>query len=157
MQDDFDTPQDLYVHTSSGCFLFVKRDALRVLSDRWDPRLCGIAWSNGAGNANSDYETRYTLLGMPASGKTSFRMRCADDTFLETYVRTVGVEVSQRVCKLKGGRVVMMLHLADGPGSGSNVTISDLLKHSDGICLVFDFSQRATFDALAEILEGARA
>lgn len=112
-----------------------------------------MAWET---QPNSDYETRYTLLGLPASGKTTFRMRCADDAFLEAYVPTVGVDESQRVCKLNDDSVVMMLHLADGPGTGSNATISGLLKHSDGICLVFDFTQRATFDALAEILEGAR-
>ena len=106
--------------------------------------------------ANSDYETRYAILGLPASGKTTFRVRCADDAFLETYVPTVGMDESQRVCKLKHDRVVMMLHLADGPGTGSNATITGLLKHSDGICLVFDFTQRASFDALAEILQGAR-
>lgn len=104
----------------------------------------------------SDYEVRYAIIGASAAGKTAFRMRCTDGIFIDTYVPTVGVDESQRVCKFDDGRVVMLLRLIDGAASGSATWIS-ALKRSDGLCLVFDFAQRSTFDQLGEILQGARA
>ena len=89
------------------------------------------------------FRFKLLLLGEPATGKSAITQRWADNTFSEEYAATIGMDFH---AKDLGGLVVDVWDISGHP------EFMDMRRHfyteTRGICLVYDITVRATFDAL---------
>lgn len=98
----------------------------------------------------SDHAMRFAIIGSPNVGKTAFRMRAADDIFLDAYIPTMGLETASRVCHIGNGDKIIHLHFADGPGAIADGRLRSMIKHVDGYFVMFSVTDRASFEAVED-------
>ena len=88
---------------------------------------------------------RYKLIvvGEPTSGKSALIRRWAEDSFNTKYEATVGVDF---YAKNLGGVVVNVWDMSGHPEFFE--VRNEFYKDCQGLCLLFDMTNRRTFDAL---------
>ena len=93
------------------------------------------------------------LLGNSAVGKTSFINKYAKDTFDDNYLTTIGIDFVLKNIKLKTGEEIT-LRLYDTAGQETYRAISyNLVKSADGIILMYDITDRISYDEINEWIE----
>ena len=89
------------------------------------------------------------VLGDSGVGKTCLWMRYTDDTFNYHMVSTIGVDFKTKIIKLEGKDV--KLHIWDTCGQEKFRTLTrNFYKQIDGVLLIYDISNRQTFDNIRE-------
>ena len=87
------------------------------------------------------------MFGEPKVGKTQILFRFANDVFDINYISTIGVDFKVKISEMDGSRV--RLEIWDLAGQPRFQTIiSSYFRGIDGAMLVFDMTDRSTFDAL---------
>ena len=85
-------------------------------------------------------------LGDKAVGKSSFIAKYMNNTFSENHVTTVGIDFITKNYRLPNEKEIK-LFFYDTAGQEKYRSISfNLLKNADGILLMYDISNRLTFD-----------
>ncbi len=102
----------------------------------------------------SDSEEAITImiLGNSQVGKTSFILRFVENTFQSTYLSTVGIDF--KVKNINLGDKEYKLILYDTAGQERYKSLApNLIKNACGIILVYDITNKSSFDSIPEIME----
>ena len=92
-----------------------------------------------------DYLLKMLIIGDSGTGKSSIVLRECDDTFTDTFISTIGVDFKIKTVE-KNGKVIKM-QIWDTAGQERFRTItSSYYRGSQGIFLIFDLTDKETFD-----------
>jgi Ras-related protein Rab-1A len=91
---------------------------------------------------------KVVIIGDTAVGKSSLLLRFADDAFTESYISTIGVDFRFKQLNLSGHIVKMQMWDTAGQERFRTIT-SAYYRAADGIVIVYDVCNRASFDDIA--------
>ncbi|KAK4353949.1 hypothetical protein RND71_026143 [Anisodus tanguticus] len=109
----------------------------------------------------SDYLFKLLLIGDSGVGKSCLLLRFADDTYLESYISTIGVDFKIRTVEQDGKTIklqIVRLHLAflfkwDTAGQERFRTItSSYYRGAHGIIVVYDVTDQESFNNVKQWL-----
>jgi len=96
-----------------------------------------------------DYQFKVIVVGDPSVGKTSLILKYTDNAFRRSYVPTLGIHVSNKIFKLKGS--IIQLVLWDLGGQERFETLRKrAFKGSDAVFLVFDLTNPDSFQNISK-------
>uniref|UniRef100_A0A914EE20 Uncharacterized protein n=1 Tax=Acrobeloides nanus TaxID=290746 RepID=A0A914EE20_9BILA len=102
--------------------------------------------------AEYDYLFKLLIIGDSGVGKSCLMLRFADDTFMESYISTIGVDFKIRTMELQGK--VVKLQIWDTAGQERFRTItSSYYRGAHGIVVVYDITDRESFDNVRQWLQ----
>lgn len=107
-----------------------------------------------------DYLAKIILLGPSGTGKSCLLHRLINSTFRTLSSQTIGVEFASKIVKVGEGarRKRIKLQLWDTAGTERFRSVSrSYYRGAAGALLVYDISNRGTFDGLRTFLDDARA
>jgi Ras-related protein Rab-8A len=110
---------------------------------------------------NTDVKTDYSLkvltIGESAVGKTCLLMRFTDNKFLKVHLTTIGIDYKTKFFKTTSGYSVR-LKVWDTAGQERFRTVTQqYYKGADGILLVYDITDRGTFDKVKDWVKQIQA
>jgi small GTP-binding protein len=107
-------------------------------------------------NANTDFAFKILLLGDSSVGKTCFLKRYTDNTFQDAYLSTIGFDFKFKFVTLDNGKTVKV-QLWDTAGQERFRTIAkSYYKGAHGIILIYDVTNRKTYDNIKKWLNQIR-
>jgi Ras-related protein Rab-1A len=92
---------------------------------------------------------KLVLIGDTGVGKSCLLMRVADDTFVETFITTIGVDFRFRVLRIGDKKVKLQIWDTAGQERFRTIT-SAYYRSGDGVIIVYDVGKRETFDHVRE-------
>merc|ERR1711874_641300 len=92
-----------------------------------------------------DHLFKLVLIGDSGAGKSSLLLRFADDTFTENYITTIGVDFRFKTIPVDNKSVKLQIWDTAGQERFRTIT-SAYYRGADGIVLVFDVTDRESFD-----------
>ena len=93
-------------------------------------------------------EIRIIILGNSAVGKTSFIIKYTENKFTPEHISTLGVDIKKKEVKLKNGKD-FLLKIFDTAGEERFKSVSNnFIKKADGIIIMYDITDRASFEAI---------
>ncbi|XP_033107870.1 ras-related protein Rab-13-like [Anneissia japonica] len=95
------------------------------------------------------------VLGDSGVGKTRLVRRFVEDTFIQRYVATVGVDFRSKAVKIGGKELVLQIWDTAGQERFRSMTTT-IFRGAEGAILVYDVSSKATFDHLDDWIESIR-
>ena len=96
------------------------------------------------------------LLGDSSVGKTCFLMRYTDNTFQEIHMSTIGLDYKLKNVQLDEGKIVK-IQIWDTAGQDRFRSITkNYYKGAHGIILLYDVTNRKTFDNVRDWVEQIR-
>jgi small GTP-binding protein len=96
------------------------------------------------------------ILGNSSVGKTSFIHKYVKNDFKDSYKNTIGIDYCSRNMKLPTGEE-FEIFFYDTAGQEKYKSISfNLIKKADGILLLYDISERSSFDAINQWIESIK-
>jgi len=110
-----------------------------------------------------DHLFKLVLIGESGAGKSCLLLRFADDAFTESYITTIGVDFRFKTIKVNDGNggsndTNIKLQIWDTAGQERFRTItSAYYRGADGIILVYDVSDRQSFQKVDEWLTEVQA
>eukprot|EP00727_Mastigamoeba_balamuthi_P001443 m51a1_g11296 putative ras-like gtp-binding protein ypt1 (207) ;mRNA; r:59738-61105 len=105
--------------------------------------------------AEYDYLFKFILVGDSGVGKSCFMIRFADDTFIETFICTVGVDFKIRTLELLGKTVKLQIWDTAGSERFRSITTA-YYRGADAVIVMYDVSARSSFDGLKTWLDGVK-
>ena len=97
------------------------------------------------------------ILGDPSVGKSCFLIRYTEDTFQDVYLSTIGMDCKYKNVDLENGESIR-LQLWDTAGQDRFRSITrNLYKGAAGIILIYDVTNRKTFESIKNWVESIRA
>ncbi|MHA1584180.1 MAG: GTP-binding protein [Promethearchaeota archaeon] len=113
------------------------------------PVLALEAHMRGGRLPEGSFQSKVIILGDPLVGKTSLIRRFVDNKFGESYVSTIGVDISRKLMKLSEQSSVN-LSLWDVGGQAQNMSPyrKRFYQGANFAFLVFDITRKKTFDNL---------
>lgn len=98
----------------------------------------------------TDYSLKILTIGESAVGKTNLLLRFTDNKFLKTHLTTIGIDYKSKVIKTSSNHTVK-LKIWDTAGQErfKNIT-QQYYKGANGILLVYDITERNSFDKVKE-------
>ena len=102
---------------------------------------------------SSEYELLYKFLiiGDSGVGKSCVLVRFADDTFSSSFISTIGVDFKIKTLEIGGKTVKLQIWDTAGQERFRTIT-SSYYRGSHGVILVYDITDRRTFDHLNDWL-----
>ena len=96
------------------------------------------------------------ILGNSSVGKTSFIHKYVKNDFKDSYKNTIGIDYCSRNMKLPTGEE-FEIFFYDTAGQEKYKSISfNLIKKADGILLLYDISERSSFDDINQWIENIK-
>lgn len=95
-----------------------------------------------------DLEIKLLTLGDSGVGKTSLLMRYADDSFSESFITTIGIDIKFRYLEIDGKTVKVQVYDSAGQERFRSITTS-FYRRANGLLLVYDVTDRASFEHIA--------
>lgn len=109
----------------------------------------------------SDVEThpipkaRILILGETRVGKSSFIRRLTGFKFMSQYSPTIGIDYAQKQFEVDG--IQMLVHFWDISGDDSYFEVrNEFYSDSDGFLLIFDLTDRSSFNQIGRWIEEGR-
>jgi small GTP-binding protein len=102
--------------------------------------------------AKKDMQIKLLLLGDMAVGKTSLMMRLTDDEFNLNIIGTAGIDLKKKTLNVEGEDVKVLIYDTAGHDRFRLIAKSQY-KGSNGIVLIYDVTDRKTFDNVAKWME----
>ena len=97
------------------------------------------------------------ILGDPSVGKSCFLIRYTEDTFQDVYLSTIGMDCKYKKVDLENSESIR-LQLWDTAGQDRFRSITrNLYKGAAGIILIYDVTNRKTFESIKNWVESIRA
>ena len=92
------------------------------------------------------FEAHIITLGDSKVGKTSLIIRYMDNSFVETYLSTLGIDSRQKNIKLSNGEEIRV-KITDSAGEERFRALSaNYIKKANGILLIYDITNRESFN-----------
>ena len=93
------------------------------------------------------------VLGNGSVGKSSIIIKYIDNKFSLNYLTTLGLDFKQKKMKLKNGKQIS-LKIFDTAGQERYKSVSiSFIKKADGVLLIYDISNRSSFDAINDWIQ----
>ena len=102
-------------------------------------------YSTAKGNDDYEFIFKVLLLGNSNVGKSSLFLRFVDDIWNDTFVPTIGVDFKIKTFDIDEKKIKMQIWDTAGQERFRSLT-RGYLRESDGIFLVFDLSDKQSFD-----------
>eukprot|EP00826_Nyctotherus_ovalis_P046423 TRINITY_DN5244_c0_g1_i1.p1 TRINITY_DN5244_c0_g1~~TRINITY_DN5244_c0_g1_i1.p1 ORF type:complete len:207 (-),score=61.08 TRINITY_DN5244_c0_g1_i1:159-779(-) len=99
-----------------------------------------------------DFLFKLVLIGDASVGKSCILVRFADDTFTENYITTIGVDFRFRTLRIDKKSVKLQIWDTAGQERYKTIT-SAYYRGADGIIVVFDLTDKESFDHVEEWLK----
>ena len=107
-------------------------------------------------NTKQAIEIKLLTLGDTSVGKSSFIIKFIDDKFSYNYIATMGLDFKQKIIELDNGELVK-LRIFDTAGQERFKSISiNFIKKADGILLLYDVTNRSSFESVNKWVESIR-
>ena len=88
-------------------------------------------------------------LGNSLVGKTSFMLRFTEDTFRDICLPKIGMDYRERYLKLPNNKEYC-INFYDTAGQERYMSLAfDIIKKADGVILMYDLTQRNTFEGVS--------
>jgi len=98
--------------------------------------------------ADYDFLIKVIVAGNSGVGKSSLLQQYVDKTFTDQFIATIGVDFKIKSTMLKSGKKAK-LQLWDTAGQERfRSIVASYWRGADGVLLVFDVTERASFDAV---------
>ena len=107
-------------------------------------------------NKDSFYKINIFILGNAGVGKTCFILKYINNFFQTNYLNTIGIDLMAKTITLPSGEQVK-IGFYDTAGEERFRAISfNLIKIADGIILMYDISDKSSFEAIPGWLDSIR-
>lgn len=103
-------------------------------------------------SSDYDYLLKLLLIGDSGVGKSCLLLRFADDSYSESYISTIGVDFKIRTITVDGKMVKLQIWDTAGQERFRTIT-SSYYRGAHGIMVVYDCTDRASFDNLKQWME----
>lgn len=100
-----------------------------------------------ARNDTFDMQFKLLTIGDSGVGKTSLLVRYANDSFSPTFITTIGIDFKIKNIDIDGTKVRLQVWDTAGQERFKTITTT-YFRGSSGILMVYDVSQRHTFDSI---------
>jgi len=118
-------------------------------------RAAGVSSSSLSSSSSSSTSSsadiaqiKLLLIGDSSVGKTSLLLRYCDDKFSPNFVATIGIDFKVKQLSIDGAQVRAQLWDTAGQERFRTITTS-YFRGAHGILVVFDLSQRSSFESVA--------
>ena len=102
------------------------------------------------------YEGKIITLGDSQVGKTCLIYRFADNTFIDSYLSTIGIDSKSKVVKLDKDRKIKLI-VYDTAGQERFKSLSaNYIKKADGILIVYDVTNKQSFINVENWIKSAK-
>lgn len=98
-------------------------------------------------DSTHDHLFKLLIIGDSGVGKSSILLRFCDDEFNEKQASTIGVDFKTKILQLRGKKLKLALWDTAGQERFRTLT-SSYYRGAQGIVLVFDYSQRKSFEQI---------
>ena len=95
------------------------------------------------------------LLGNQAVGKTSFILRFCEDTFNDLQLSSSGIDIKNKEIKRRDKNIKLKIFDTAGQERFKSISKS-YFKKADGILLLYDISNKDTFDSIISWVESIK-
>lgn len=102
-------------------------------------------------NPEYDYLFKLLLIGDSGVGKSCLLLRFADDSYLESYISTIGVDFKIRTVELEGKTIKLQIWDTAGQERFRTIT-SSYYRGAHGIIIVYDVTDKDSFDNVKQWL-----
>ncbi|CAL9099025.1 unnamed protein product [Musa textilis] len=99
----------------------------------------------------SDYLFKLLLIGDSSVGKSCLLLRFADDSYVDSYISTIGVDFKIRTVELDGKTVKLQIWDTAGQEWFKTIT-SSYYRGAHGIIIVYDITEMESFDNIRQWL-----
>ena len=105
---------------------------------------------------NQTIEIKLLTLGDSSVGKSSFIIKFIDGKFSYNYIATMGLDFKQKIIQLNNGELVK-LRIFDTAGQERFKSISiNFIKKANGILLLYDITNKSSFESVNKWIESIR-
>ena len=108
----------------------------------------------GAGKQEKITRVKLLTMGAPESGKSCIVKRYCEGRFITKYIQTVGVDYGVKPCDVDGKKVRVNFWDLSGRPEFFEIR-NEFYKDTQGALLVFDASERSSFETLEDWLKEA--
>jgi len=98
-------------------------------------------------NTTPEFQIKLLTLGETGVGKTSIILRYTDNSFLNSQIYTIGIDCKIKTIKIENKIINILIWDTAGQERFRNIT-SHYYNNTDGILLVYDISNRESFEKL---------
>ncbi|XP_009421150.2 GTP-binding protein YPTM1 isoform X1 [Musa acuminata AAA Group] len=98
-----------------------------------------------------DYLFKLLLIGDSSVGKSCLLLRFADDSYVDSYISTIGVDFKIRTVELDGKTVKLQIWDTAGQERFRTIT-SSYYRGAHGIIIVYDITEMESFDNIRQWL-----
>ncbi|GAB4842429.1 WD40 repeat protein [Ancistrocladus abbreviatus] len=102
-------------------------------------------------NPEYDYLFKLLLIGDSGVGKSCLLLRFADDSYLESYISTIGVDFKIRTVEQDGKTIKLQIWDTAGQERFRTIT-SSYYRGAHGIIIVYDITDQESFDNVKQWL-----
>jgi len=107
--------------------------------------------SSSAMNPEYDYLFKLLLIGDSGVGKSCLLLRFADDSYLESYISTIGVDFKIRTVEQDGKTIKLQIWDTAGQERFRTIT-SSYYRGAHGIIVVYDVTDQESFNNVRQWL-----
>jgi small GTP-binding protein len=100
----------------------------------------------------ADYTFKILTIGESGVGKTCLLLRYTDNKFIKNHLTTIGIDFKIKVLHLTGKSIKLKIWDTAGQERFRNIT-QQYYKSTDGIILVYDVTDRKSFEKVTEWME----
>ena len=98
-------------------------------------------------NTTPEFQIKLLTLGETGVGKTSIILRYTENSFLNSQIYTIGIDCKIKKIKIDNKVINVLIWDTAGQERFRNIT-SHYFNNADGILLVYDISNRESFEKL---------
>ncbi|KAF3777864.1 Ras-related protein, partial [Nymphaea thermarum] len=99
----------------------------------------------------SDYLFKLLLIGDSSVGKSCLLLRFADDSYVDSYISTIGVDFKIRTVELDGKTIKLQIWDTAGQERFRTIT-SSYYRGAHGIIIVYDVTEQESFNNVKQWL-----
>ncbi|CAN6475599.1 unnamed protein product [Victoria cruziana] len=98
-----------------------------------------------------DYLFKLLLIGDSSVGKSCLLLRFADDSYVDSYISTIGVDFKIRTMELDGKTIKLQIWDTAGQERFRTIT-SSYYRGAHGIIIVYDVTEKESFNNVKQWL-----
>uniref|UniRef100_A0A0D9ZL79 GST N-terminal domain-containing protein n=1 Tax=Oryza glumipatula TaxID=40148 RepID=A0A0D9ZL79_9ORYZ len=127
----------------------VVRDSIVFILGKAPKKLQKWVKAGRAMNNEFDYLFKLLLIGDSSVGKSCFLLRFADDSYVDSYISTIGVDFKIRTIEMDGKTIKLQIWDTAGQERFRTIT-SSYYRGAHGIIIVYDITDMESFNNVKE-------